>query len=687
MKFRLFALCVAPVLAIGLIGLSGLAQNREEPAANAAKPQPEQPARGELAGKWRLVLTQEGTDFPLLVLEVARQGDAFSAQVLDTHRQFGGAKVESTRGDGTSLQFVLSANEGEKYEFQGRLANGVVYGNLMFDGGRCDPARLIATDAAELGDAKPGANPDLDALRAAVRSDDSAAALARFARENAESPLSLVAWQQAVVFASGKDDAEKKVRALADEYAKASERWGARMVATARINVALALVRRDKLPGYAEESIAAAETAADATLKESLAPIVGLLREALAEQKRREAVLAAREAVIRGKDEAAKKQAVELLQKLVREHPLDPVILFTLAQHAENEKRIDDAIELYSRLAILPQMEGMLFSMLEAEEDADAPYPGESARRLWEEKHKGLDGFDKYLHEVYRRSIHSFAGSPAPAQPAGNHTVLVELFTGAECPPCVAADVATGAIEAAFPKEQVVILRYHQHIPGPDPLTSPDGWNRFRMYGLQGTPSVLLDGEPIDGVAGPLYLAPQGYKRLRSAIDPLVAKPSPAKIELSAKAADGKLDLSAKVEGLDGNGKKQLVLALAEAEVPYRAGNGILHHEMIVRAMPAGPQGAEATDGKLSVTKQLALADFKGALEKYLTDFEEEEGVEFPEKPLALDKLYLVAFVQDAETGKVLGTRAVPVEGKLEYPPAEKKPADAQEKPADAPQP
>ncbi|MEX1095312.1 MAG: hypothetical protein WED34_04650 [Planctomycetales bacterium] len=656
----------------------------EKPAADAAEQPAQPPVRETVAGRWQLVLTQEGTDFPLMLLDVERRGDAFAAKVVDAHSQFEDPKVEKFQGDKTSLQLVLSANEGEKYEIQGRLADNVVYGNVLFEGGRCDPARLLPTEAADLADAKPAPSPELNALRDAVREPDSAAALAKFARENPESPLSLAAWQQAVAFAAGTEDAEKQVRELSEGYVKSAERWGPRMVASARVNVALQLVRREALPEVAEQSLAAAEAAFDESQKKSLAPVLGMLREALAEQKRRQAIAEAREAIVRGKDEEQRRQAVATLEGLYREHPLDPVIVFTLAQHAEAQKQADKALDLYSRLAVLPKMEGTLFSLLEAE-DQDAPYPSEAAQRLWEDKHKNLEGFEEHLETVYRRAIHAFAaGQPAAAQPAGNHTVLVELFTGSECPPCVAADVAAGALETVFPKEQVVVLRYHQHIPGPDPLTNPDGWDRFQTYGLQGTPAILVDGEQFEGTAGPLFMAPQGYKQLRSEIEPRVAVKSDVKIELSAKAANGKLDLAAKVDGL-GNAAQRahLVLVLAEPEVSYKAGNGVRHHEMVVRSMPAGAEGVEAEEGRLAFSRQLPLDEFKAGLEKYLADFEEEEGVEFPAKPLALDKLYLIAFVQDGETGKVLGTRAVPVTGKLEYPKpaADEKPADAPEKP------
>src|SRR5262249_19683247 len=59
-----------------------------------------------------------------------------------------------------------------------------------------------------------------------------------------------------------------------------------------------------------------------------------------------------------------------------------------------------------------------------------------------------------------------------------DRTALLELFTGAECPPCAAADLACDALVKAFTPKDVIVLQYHLHVPAPDPMTSPDGMDR-----------------------------------------------------------------------------------------------------------------------------------------------------------------------------------------------------------------
>ena len=74
--------------------------------------------------------------------------------------------------------------------------------------------------------------------------------------------------------------------------------------------------------------------------------------------------------------------------------------------------------------------------------------------------------------------------------------VLAELFTGAECGPCVAADHAFDNLAEYYPRNDLAILEYHVHIPGPDPLTNPDSYRRYSYYGGDfGTPTVFIDGK------------------------------------------------------------------------------------------------------------------------------------------------------------------------------------------------
>src|SRR5262249_33883043 len=59
-----------------------------------------------------------------------------------------------------------------------------------------------------------------------------------------------------------------------------------------------------------------------------------------------------------------------------------------------------------------------------------------------------------------------------PSVKRSAHTVLAEVFTGAGCGPCVAADLGFDAMMERYKREELTVLMYHMHIPLPDPMTN-----------------------------------------------------------------------------------------------------------------------------------------------------------------------------------------------------------------------
>ena len=84
---------------------------------------------------------------------------------------------------------------------------------------------------------------------------------------------------------------------------------------------------------------------------------------------------------------------------------------------------------------------------------------------------------------------------PGRADPRHDRVVLLELFTGAECGPCVAADLGFDALIESYRPSELIALEYHLHIPRPDPLTAPDGVARAAYYDVLSTPSTLFNGK------------------------------------------------------------------------------------------------------------------------------------------------------------------------------------------------
>ena len=249
----------------------------------------------------------------------------------------------------------------------------------------------------------------------------------------------------------------------------------------------------------------------------------------------------------------ARRPRLLLLTKLRGKNPFDPTVLYGLARYHEKAKQADNAISLYAELASLPMLEGFL--QRDWSQIPDAPkreLPSATLVKLWEAKHGKTDGLDEFKDEIYRKRVLSFADKPAEEAPAGNRLVLCELFTGSSCPPCVGADIATGALEVTYPKTQVIVLRYHQHIPTPDPLTNADGEDRFsNYYRGGGTPTVLLNGAPVNNVGGYLPNSPDIYRGLKTLVDQQLAQKATVKVRVNARIQDGNLQVVADVQGLD----------------------------------------------------------------------------------------------------------------------------------------
>jgi hypothetical protein len=259
--------------------------------------------------------------------------------------------------------------------------------------------------------------------------------------------------------------------------------------------------------------------------------------------------------------------------------------------------------------------------------------------------------------EEHEQKVFTFKPSPYPGRRAkSDRAVLFELFTGSECPPCVAADIGFEAVERSYKPTEVILLQYHLHIPGPDPLTSPDGEERSKYYGddVGGTPATFFSGKAIAGGGGPARAAEAKYKEYSTAIDPLLEKPAGVKIQLTANRDGGKLVISAKATDLAKPGRVSLRLALAEERVRYPGGNGVRYHHCVVRALPGGVKGVPVTSqgGEQNVT--VDLDQLRGQLNSYLDKYSAENGHRFGDRPLALKGLRVVAFVQDDTTKEVL---------------------------------
>jgi len=270
----------------------------------------------------------------------------------------------------------------------------------------------------------------------------------------------------------------------------------------------------------------------------------------------------------------------------------------------------------------------------------------------------------------YSKTRPAFKTEPfAGRKGKSDKTLLIETFTGAECPPCVGIDLALGGLSKAYKPAEAIVLFYHFHAPRPDPLTSPAGMERAKYYAEQidepGT--VLISGKLAADQGGAAAASEKFYKRFRSAIDDMLEKPAGVKLALTAAKGDkGGFTAKAVVSDLETPGEKVMLrFVLAEDKVRYVGGNGIRYHHMVVRAMPGGAKGVALTKKEHEQTVTIDPDALKSELTKYLDEYAKKESP-FPraDRPMALRNLKLVALVQNDATKEILHAVQVDLEAK-----------------------
>ena len=213
---------------------------------------------------------------------------------------------------------------------------------------------------------------------------------------------------------------------------------------------------------------------------------------------------------------------------------------------------------------------------------------------------------------------------------------MMELFTGAQCPPCVAADVAFDALVKAYKPTDLVLIQYHMHIPGPDPMTNPDTiarWDYYREKFPHGhprhadAPCSTASRRPAAAAAWPN--AESKFKQYTGIIDPLLEKTTDVKIAGKAKPAgrQGRRSRSRWTACQEPATRLKLRLLLVEETVKYVGGNGSGSTTRWSGRCPAGRRGWRSRTRRSSRPSTVDLAEVRKGLTKYLDDFAAETAV------------------------------------------------------------
>lgn len=281
------------------------------------------------------------------------------------------------------------------------------------------------------------------------------------------------------------------------------------------------------------------------------------------------------------------------------------------------------------------------------------------------------DRLDATLDEAYLAKMPPFKGTPfAGRKGDSNRVVVMELFTGAQCPPCVAADVAFDVLEKTYKPTDLVLLQYHLHIPGPDPLTSPASiarWDEYRKAfpdAMRGTPSTVFNGKPAAGGGGGIDRAEIKYAEYSKIINPLLEDKARASLNATATRKGDDITIQVNVADVDRTGGANLKMrvVLVEEKVRYVGSNRLRFHHQVVRAMPGGPAGIELKEKTSKHNLTVNLTELRKDLNKYLDNYAANERP-FPhaDRPMDLSKLRVVALVQDEGTHEILQATQVHV--------------------------
>jgi len=326
----------------------------------------------------------------------------------------------------------------------------------------------------------------------------------------------------------------------------------------------------------------------------------------------------------------------------------------TLELAQEAEKSLPEDASLQSRADLTRAL------ALSAKEAGKADLAAEAEEKLAK--------LDAELDKEYHEKVPPFKPEASVGRKKKDATrvVLFELFTGAQCPPCVAADVAFDALNTSYSPKEVILLQYHLHIPGPDPLTNKDTEARADYYGddLRGTPSTFFNGKSLAGGGGGMGGSEGKYTEYRELIDPMLEADKKADIDLKATLDGDVITINATAKaGEAAKDAKALKLrfVLIEESVRYVGGNGIRFHHHVVRDLPGGPEGKALENGEGAAELTVNLAELRQKLETYLSDYQKKRAFPNPQPPIKLENLSVVAFVQDDDDHSVLHSVLVPL--------------------------
>ncbi|HEY6273306.1 MAG TPA: DUF1223 domain-containing protein [Terriglobales bacterium] len=235
------------------------------------------------------------------------------------------------------------------------------------------------------------------------------------------------------------------------------------------------------------------------------------------------------------------------------------------------------------------------------------------------------------------RAIETGTGAPAPAR--ARKTVVVELFTSEGCSSCPPADALLGRLDQEKFVDGLEIIPLGLHVDywnfqgWTDRFSSADYTLRQQKYaerfGIEGpyTPQMVVDGDQ--------QFVGSDLARARQAITQAAVLEQPAAIEISPQAA-GKIEVQIKGPR---SAAGDVLVAISEDNLSSKVHGGenngreLRHWAVVRRLQPVG----RLRQGIFAATVPVKL-----------------------EKEWKAEDLHVVVFVQQPESGRIIGAARIP---------------------------
>ncbi len=599
-------------------------------------------------GQWEISVCQSDSEIITGILAINKKGETldptFTPSPAASKWVIEESDIEPTN---VSIDFA----EGEiGYSYTGTLQGRTVLGYFLVNGNQVVPGRMVLTRAKTVAEGQTDQTyPRSEQLKKILEMSQPLGAALDFLKADKTDPLDLYASEQLLQRLPSLSLSDQEVKAFIDLSAEIHAAWGdpllARFYRQAAMMLATAGLDRRLLTDLVRKARERFPEGTDPELDETFQLTLGV-------------------SAIVSSDPALRAEGAKQLEAYHSKHPFDPSSGLALAEYALANEKLDEALNRFADLALLPQMEQVVRQMRGAAPEQEESL-GTQVLSLWTELKGNSDGLGPFLRERY----HSVVTSLAPLFPAKKVTesqnrrnVVCELFTGGGCQPCVAADLALTNLEQIYAPPAFIALRYHEHTAGLDPLVAPFNEARFEYYrtrqtppdSMWGTPTVVLNGRVTPPLGGMVDNTAARLAVLKSTVEDLFNLRTNLIIELKPLTFEN-TKYEVKLKGIP-NSVTDLRIhgIIAEKLVSAPSRNGIQEHEMLVRGTVTPDEGLPISGTEFSTELSIDREALQAALTKYISGVEKKHEMKFPEHSAIQGGLKLVVLVQNQKTGEIL---------------------------------